>query len=150
MGKRGTLNRLSRHHVAEVMAASPSISAAARALNVRQSTVSRWVSSRKVAPPGRPRLAAVTPAALAARLEDGGEPLAPAAWAAALRHRYVFSIAEAQLLKLAESALTMALDEARDDGTRLSASRQFARLLQQLAIPEDDHGETQDTILPGA
>jgi transposase-like protein len=155
MGKPRQLTRLGRDHVRAVMQQSPSISAAARQLGIQQSTVSRWVSSKKVPPPGR-RLAVVPPEAISTRQECAGGALAPggdltpAAWSAALRERFVFSIAEAQLLRLAESALAMALDEARDDATRLSASRQFAALMRQLAIPQegDSGAETQTSEIP--
>ena len=151
MGKPRQLTRLGHQHVLSVMATAPSISAAARALHVNQSTASRWVKAGRVPRPGTRRLAAAPLAAPESHQEADGAPLAPAAWAAALRQRFVFSIGEVPLLQLAELAFAMALDEDRDDATRLSASKQCASLLRQLGIPEDDHGETQDSaILPGA
>jgi transposase-like protein len=131
MGKPRQLTRLGRDRVQAVIRLAPSLSAAARQLGVSQGTVSRWVQAGKVQAPGR-----------AERPETGATPAAgevtPAAWGAEMRRRYVFGMHEAQLLVLAEEALTMARDPGRDDGVRLAASRQFAALLKQLVIPVED------------
>jgi transposase-like protein len=108
-----------------VMATAPSLSAAAKRLNVDRSTLFRWIREGKVPP--------------LARTQAPGPPASPLAWAAAVKAAYELSATEAALVGLAEAALALANDVTLTPMARLQAMARFAALVKQvnLEVPAD-------------
>jgi transposase-like protein len=121
--------------VAGVVAAAPSLSAAARQLGVNRSSLHRWMANGKVPrPASRPR---GTPAT------DAG--CSPEHWAVAVRQAYELTATEQRLVDLAVEALTMARDAAKPETVRLAAMGRYQRLVQQLNL-ETLNGATESAI----
>jgi hypothetical protein len=135
-------------NAATVIAASSSVSAAAKQLGVDRSTVHRWIAAGKVPRPGskRPPQRASTPAA-------DGEPSAPAPslgtpadeWATWARQTYLLDATEEVLVGLAVEALRLAHDPGAKPADRLAATARFQALVRQLDFEDEEqktHGET--------
>ncbi len=122
-------------NAAAIVAGSRSIAEAARKLNVNRSSVHRWIASGSVPRPTgrRQRPATATAAGCAGAAVD----MTPAAWAADVRERYALTATEAQLVALAERALTLAQDPATPAAVQLAAMGRYQRLVQQLDLEEE-------------
>jgi hypothetical protein len=124
--------------VAGIVAASPTLTAAARRLGVNRSTIHRWIVDGKAPRPGRRR-----------SLQKNGsdaqvlELQTPAAWAEAVRAAYVLSVTEQTLLRLAERALEMAHDDTQKTETRLAAMARFQTLVRQLDLEVESDGKAE-------
>jgi hypothetical protein len=124
--------------VGEVMATAPSLAAAAARLGVDRSSVCRWVKAGRIPPPaGRQRR----------RPPADSVTAAPAGWAAAVRAAYELNASEAELVRLAETALALAHDAAQPAAVRIQAMRAFSALLRQLDLEVDD-GEVTTAHAP--
>jgi hypothetical protein len=116
-----------------VVAAAPSLAAAARQLDVDVTTLHRWFREGKLTrPTPRPRRP-LPPVPVAA---PGA--LSPASWATAIRNTYELTVTESVLLDCAVDALHMARDTTLKPADRLSASGRFGRLIQQLNFEAPD------------
>jgi hypothetical protein len=133
--------------VGEVMATAPSLAAAAARLGVDRSSVCRWVKAGRIPPPaGRQRRRPPADSVTAATgLTD--TPVPPAGWAAAVRAAYELNASEAELVRLAETALALAHDAAQPAAVRIQAMRAFSALLRQLDLEVDD-GEVTTAHAP--
>lgn len=98
----------------------------AKRLNVKRSTVQRWMASGKVTDTRR--------AAKAGRAPTVNISTKPSEWAATVRRDYSLDATDDQLVTLAESALGKALDPEQTVPTRLQAMRTFQGLVKQLAL----------------
>ncbi len=67
--------------------------------------------------------------------------LSPAEWGEAMGARYVFDVAEQQIVRLAVLALTLSHDETIAPAVRLAAAGRFTALLRALDLPEEDVDE---------
>jgi hypothetical protein len=124
-------------NVSATIAASPSVSAAAKALGVDRSTVTRWIATGKVSRPGgRQRAAqgASEPVAL---------PVSADAWAADIRERYALTSTENTLVELGAAALTLALDPKQKPSDRAAASREFRSCVHHLNLEAEPNGEAE-------
>jgi hypothetical protein len=122
-------------NVAGIIAAAPSIQAAARQLGVDRSTVHRWIASGKAPRPSvrlRPSLSG-----------GAGPRQSPEAWARVVRRAYALSATESALLDLAVRALAMARDDSAKAETRLAAMGRYQQLVRQLNLESEDRGETE-------
>lgn len=136
--------------VAAIVAAAPSVSAAAATLGVDRSSVHRWVTSGKVPhPAGRPRRAPGAVRASTAGQRGSSKGVArrqssPDGWARDVRQAYDLSTTESCLVDLAAAALTLAHDSTVPAAVRLNASARFAALVKQLDL-EDVHSGQAET-----
>jgi hypothetical protein len=64
-----------------------------------------------------------------------------------VRHSYLLSRTEDELVTLAAAALTLAQDQAVSPVVRLTAMKTYQGLVRQLAL-EDPHGQTATTHAP--
>src|SRR5262245_41228823 len=102
----------------------------ARRLDVNRSTVFRWVTAGKL-PVARGAAAAAAPVPAS---PPPDLPLEPTAWGASVRAAYALNATDAELVGLAERALTAAQNPAESTSTRLSAMGRFQALVKQLAL----------------
>jgi hypothetical protein len=123
-------------NVESIVAAAPSVAAAARQLGVDRSTVHRWISAGRVEQPSR------------RRRKVAGEPTQPpASWAATIRLAYELSPTEDTLVDLAAQALSLTRDATAKPETRLAAMGRFQMIVRQLHLEEPD-GEAQKSKEP--
>ena len=125
---------------AEVLASSPSQSAAARRLGVDRSTLHRWLVAGKVQRPPR-REKRATEATPAAEMTDQ----TPEQWAATLRADYLFSSTEEVLVDLGAVTLRLSKDERLSPSERLAAVGRFQQLIKQLHLEAAEDGEETKT-----
>jgi len=139
MGKAFAFRRIGKD-VAEVLATSPSQSAAARRLGVDRSTLHRWLAAGKVQrPPGREKRAEeATPAAATT-------DQTPEQWAASVRTDYEFSSTEEVLVDLGAVTLRLSKDERLSPSERLAAVGRFQTLIKQLHLEAAEDGEETKT-----
>ena len=133
---KGTHKLKALGNISDVMAASRTVSEAARRLNVSRETVSRWIAAGKVPAPGARRPARQRP-------REG--PTSFAAWA---RETFDLTPAEDELVQLGQQALDLARDAGQTPGVRLQAMAQFRATLKDLHLPtEATDGDLQATNL---
>lgn len=95
-------------------------------LNVRRSTVQRWMAAGK--------LNDTRKAARAGRTPTVNTITKPSEWAAAVRRDYALDATDDQLVTLGEAALGKALDKDQSVSVQLQAMRTFQGLVKQLAL----------------
>lgn len=118
--------------VATIIAAAPSLTAAARQLGVDRSTIHRWIESGKAKRPGRaPRKRRLTKPPRAGQ--------SPAAWARWVRRSYEIDGTDQVLLDLAVQALKLARDVKEPPAVCLAAMARYQMLIKQLNL--DGEGE---------
>jgi transposase-like protein len=124
---------------AEAVRTSSSLRMAARKIGVSPSTLTRAVKAGRLPAPGRPRRdPAVTPPAPPADASSFSE------WAA---QTFDLTPAEAELVDLAQEALTLARDLSLAPPVRLAAMTQFRACLKDLQFPEGPN-EVQEPRRP--
>ena len=125
-------------NVAVTVESAATVQAAADALGVNRSSVTRWISSGLVPRPGGQRASKRKGPVVA------GPRQSPAAWARGVRRAYTLTGTEQQLVDLAVSALSLARDETARPADRLAAMSRFQSLTRQLAFQEVvDDGEVE-------
>jgi hypothetical protein len=125
--------------VAGIVAASPTLTAAARRLGVNRSSLHRWIVSGKVPRPGRRR-------SLAVNATNGPQPSelqTPEAWAEAVREAYELTGTELVVLDLAVRALEMARDNTQKGELPLAAMARFQQLVRQLDLEVESDGKAE-------
>lgn len=95
-------------------------------LNVKRSTVQRWMAAGKLNDTRRDARAGRTPTT--------NIVTKPSEWAAAVRRDYALDATDDQLVTLAEAALGKALDALQSVSTQLQAMRTFQGLVKQLSL----------------
>jgi len=128
--------------VAAIIAAAPSIAAAALQLGVSRQAIYDWLRQGVATRPDyRPR-----PARRGASVGDvpPGRPLPTSApeWAAAVRAAYDFTPTEHVTLVVAEGLLAVALDAAAKPADRVAAAGRWLALVRALNL-EDPRGEAE-------
>jgi hypothetical protein len=136
MSKR-THKRRALGDVATVIAAAPSVAAAAKALGVSRQCIYDWIKAGKAPRPG------------------GGGPVAPATepqpalpesadeWAASVRRDYTLSATENLLVSVGHGLLTIALNATEKPADRSTAAGRWLAVLRTLNLEKPDHGEAQ-------
>jgi hypothetical protein len=123
-----------------VVAAAPSLAAAARQLDLDVTTLHRWFREGKLTRPTNRRR---RPHRAAAPSGPGGDR---PAWRAAVGASHILTATEMELASLAERALTMARDPSLKPETQLQAMGRYQQLIKQLDLEaESDDGETATT-----
>lgn len=99
-------------------------------LNVRRSTVTRWMAAGKLNDTRRKgsRKGPYKP------YPHPGKVRSPAEWARTVREAYDLDATDDQLVDLAESSLSVARDENQDARVRLAAAGRFQAIVKQLAL----------------
>lgn len=99
----------------------------AERLEVRKSTVTRWIASGKLAQKkGTPKTAA--------KVASGQVDKTAAQWAASVRAAYDLDATDEQLVTLAESTLLVAKDPLTPASLRLQAMGRYQALVKQLSL----------------
>jgi hypothetical protein len=124
---------------AKVIAAAPSLTAAARTLGVSRDTLHRWFREGLVARPPE------KPARQPRHRSDTGDRSSPVsggsryktfeAWA---RAKFNFSRGELETLKSLQLAINVRDDTAATKSERLQAAAMVCRLLRELNLPTED------------
>lgn len=137
---RRTRKRKALGDVAAVVAASLSLSDAARKLGVNVSTVSRWVAAGHAPKPG---------AVVAQDRERAAAAALPASdWAAQFRASRILDETQGELVGLAADHLALAKDGTAPAMTRLAASRRFSDLIRQLTASEQQMASQAQPVKP--
>jgi excisionase family DNA binding protein len=128
---------------ADVVASSPTVSAAARRLGVSRDTVHAWIRAGKVAQPAGRR----TERPPRARTVGTGQYRTFEAWALAT---YDFTRAEREIVKLAQNAANIARSKKSTASEQLQASALFVRLVRELRLPAEGEadGDAEETNAP--
>ncbi|MGE0362814.1 MAG: hypothetical protein AB7R67_19025 [Vicinamibacterales bacterium] len=108
-----------------------SLSDIGRKLDVRKSTVSRWVSSGKLTRPA-PGAAKAPPTKGRSKVQT------PEQWAASVRADYALDATDEQLVTAGQQALELAFNMAETPATRLNAMGRFQAIVKQLALGLSD------------
>lgn len=116
--------------VAAVLAAAPSLTAAAKQLGVDRSTIHRWIEAGKVPRPERSR-----PKAEELAPKPGQSP---DEWLAWVTDTYKLEGTDLVLAELACKALKMTTD--KNPGVALAAMGRYQQLVRQLALEGDAAG----------
>lgn len=103
-----------------------------RRLGVRQSTVSRWMSSGKL-----------TRTKASGKRQAGIGVKAPAQWAASVRDAYALDATDEQLVTAGQQALELAYNMAETPPTRLNAMGRFQSIVKQLSLGLSDRRAAQ-------
>lgn len=135
--------------VAGIIAAAPSIAAAARQLGVARKTVHAWINEGKTPRPGgRPRKAPAPAPATVTTAPAADET--PREWAARVRQAYDLSAVELRLLGLAERALTLASDDTVKPELQLAAMARYQSLVKQIDLPQEEPADGTAEAPPAA
>jgi transcriptional regulator with XRE-family HTH domain len=113
-----------------------------RKLDVRQSTVSRWVSSGKLT---RPSAADRAKAGAAAAAKRQPKFQTPEQWADSVRKDYALDATDEQLVISGQEALEIARNQAETPATRMTASGRFQAIVKQLALGLSDRKVAETT-----
>lgn len=111
-------------------------------LNVKRSTVQRWMAAGKLNDTRRDARAGRTPTT--------NIVTKPSEWAAAVRRDYSLDATDDQLVTLAESALGKALDPQQSVSNQLQASRTFQGLVKQLSLVARTADQVEKPEVPAA
>jgi hypothetical protein len=129
-------------NAADVIAAAPSLSAAAKQLGVDRSTIHRWIESGKVKLPARRKKPG-------AKVSAPPSPTtSPDAWAAWVRETYELDSTGKVLVDLSVSALLMANDVTASRKDKLSAMGRFQQLVKQLNLEGADLAGAAAPVTP--
>jgi hypothetical protein len=124
-------------NVAVTVESAATVQAAADALGVNRSSVTRWIRAGKVPRPGGQRPSRRKGPVVA------GPRQSPQDWAATIRRAYELSPTELQLVALAEAALTLARTEDARPADRLAAMSRYQSLVRQLELEDAKNGEAE-------
>jgi transposase len=96
-------------------------------LGVNKATVTRWIASGKLTPPGE------KPRAKPAKVKVKSRRT-PSEWAREIRKAYDLDATDDQLVTLAQAALAMTIDSTAAAQLRLQAAGRFQALVKQLSL----------------
>lgn len=125
----------------EIVAGASSVTAAAKALGVDRSTVTRWIADGKVPRPGGRRQSRGS--AMSRTEPPKVLPVSADVWATDIKERYELSATESAIVELARAALVLALDLTQDPRVRAAGSREFRACVSDLNLEEESDGKVE-------